>query len=178
MTSASGGTNLEYGLALKTFTFPKPRSYRVSQDIYDFFFWARSGSGSNYTSKVLANFYYFTSTGNIFSGSAKYSSVKWGAAFWWDNAGSTAGNTGVNFPNLIRLSGDLGSASKLFSVPSRNGVPFFKTGGNNEVDCFYPSTLLTDGSIKCYYYGHEEGYTMGNNAAGPYATTRYFSPKY
>lgn len=74
--------------------------------------------------------------------------------------------------------GDIGSSSKIFSAPSRNGKPFFKTSGNNEVDCFYPSSIISSGEIKCYYYGNEKGYTGGNDNSSPYAKTKYYEESY
>ena len=107
----------------------------------------------------MTNFYYFTTAP---AGTAEYSNLKQGFAFWVDKTATSVGNDGSEYPCLIRLIGDLGSSSKIFSIPSRSGQPFLKTTGNNEVECHYPKSLLKSGLIKCYYFGSENGVTGGN----------------
>jgi hypothetical protein len=92
----------------------------------------------------LTNFYYFTTA----SGSdPEYKNLRYGPSFWIDTINTpttSAGNTGVDYPSLIRILGNIGTSSKMFTIPSRNGIPFFKSTGNNEVDCFYPTGLATN----------------------------------
>ena len=87
-----------------------------------------------------------------------YANLDWSYALFWTSA-STGGNTGLNFPSAIRISGYLSYAEKIntkrLEVYFSNVLPFFKNSDDETTR--YASTLSREVNCvsslegKCYF---------------------------